>query len=209
MEVDAVNYEQLQEMYAGDEYYWGKEPNGLARRSLELLPDDADGLRAVDIGAGEGRDAVLFAEYGLKTLTIDVSPNGLRKAARLAREKEVDLRVERGDVNTLALSRTFDLIYSIGTTQYIRPANRRRWFNLLQKHTTPGGFNSLFAFVDDPQLARAPDWGTNEYLYAPGELPEYYAGWEVLYSRSFTFDDYSGGEPHEHAAEEYIFRRPF
>lgn len=162
----------------------------------------------MDIGAGEGRDAVLFATHGLETLAIDVAPNGLRKAARLAREKGVDLRVSRGEVNTLALSGTFDLIYSIGTVQYVRPANRRGWFDLLREHTAPGGLNSLFAFVEAPELAPAPDWGTNEHLYAPGELPEHYAGWEVLYSRSFTFDDDSGGASHKHAAEEYVFGKP-
>ena len=195
-------------MYAGEGYYWGKEPNSLARRSLELLPETTDGLRAVDIGAGEGRDAVLFAAHGLETLAIDVAPNGLKKSARLAREKGGDLGVRQGDVNTLALSGALDLIYSIGTVQYVRPANRRRVFGLLQEHTSPGGLNSLFAFVEDFELAPAPDWGTNEHLYTPGELPEYYAGWEVLYSRSFTFDDDTGGAPHKHAAEEYIFGKP-
>lgn len=207
--MNAVNYEQLQQMYAGDEYYWGKERNDLARRSLELLPRSAsDRPRAVDIGAGEGRDAVLFAEDGLGTLAIDIAPNGLQKATRLAREKEVDLRLDLGDVNTLTLSGTFDLIYSIGTIQYVEPANRRTWFDHLQEHTAPGGINSLFAFVDDPELTPAPDWGTNEYLYDPGDLPKYYAGWEILYSRSFIFDDDSSGAPHKHAAEEYIFGKP-
>lgn len=47
----------------------------------------------------------------------------------------------------------------------------------------------------------------DKYLYVPGELPRYYAGWEVLHSRTFIFDDESGGVPHQHAAEEYVFRR--
>ena len=121
-----VSYEQLQRMYAGDEYYWGREPNGFARRALEFLPQspkDAE-LRAVDLGAGEGRDAVFFAKNGLETLAVDVSPNGLEKALRLAREEGVSLRVERGDVDSLELEGPFDLVYSIGTIQYLSPENR-------------------------------------------------------------------------------------
>lgn len=209
LEVSAVSYEQLQQMYAGDEYYWGREPNDLARRSLELLsPDATGGLRAVNIGAGEGRDAVLFAVHGLEALAIDLAPNGLRKAVRLTREKGVDLRVDQGDVNTLSLLGTFDLVYSIGTIQYVEPANRRAWFDHLKEHTAAGGINALFAFIEDPKLSPAPDWGTDEYLYAPGELRDYYAEWSILYSRSFTFDDDSGGVPHQHAAEEYVFLKP-
>ena len=205
-----MGYEQLQQMYAGNEYYWGKEPNGFARRALDLLPESTGGTtrRALDIGAGEGRDAVFFAEHGFETLAVDLAPNALRKAARLAREESVVLHVEQGDVSMLGLSETFTLIYSIGTIQYVKPANRRTWFGNLKEHTAPGGINALFAFVDDPKLPPAPDLMSDEHLYAPGELPDYYAGWRTLYSRSFTFDDDSGGAPHKHAAEEYVFAKP-
>jgi hypothetical protein len=62
--------------------------------------------------------------------------------------------------------------------------------------------------VDHPQVASAPYWGDNEYLYAPGELRSYYEGWECLHARSFVFDDDSSGAPHQHAVEEYVFLRP-
>ena len=197
-------------MYAGDGYYWGREPNEFARRSLSFLPQVSGegGLSAVDIGAGEGRDAVLFAKHGLDTLAIDVAPNGLDKAVRLAREEGVALSVEEGDVNEVELHGPFGLIYSIGTIQYLEPAYREARFDHFKEQTTPGGINALFAFIEDPDIAPAPDWGSNEYLYQPGELRKYYAGWELRYSRSFTFDDDSGGVPHQHAAEEYIFAKP-
>jgi ubiquinone/menaquinone biosynthesis C-methylase UbiE len=83
-----VRYEQLQEIYAGTDYYWGTESNGFAGRAIGFL-DGREGLRALDLGAGEGRDAVFFAEHGLDTLAIDVSPNGLQKAERLARDRGV------------------------------------------------------------------------------------------------------------------------
>ena len=81
-------YDKLQKMYAGKDYYWGKQPNNFARKVLEILDQDtgARRLRAVDLGAGEGRDAALFASRGLDTLAVDVVPNGLRKAVRLAAE---------------------------------------------------------------------------------------------------------------------------
>ena len=58
-----MSYEQLQRMYAGDEYYWGREPNGFARLALQFLAQSPKNLRlrAVDVGTGEGRDAVFFA----------------------------------------------------------------------------------------------------------------------------------------------------
>lgn len=54
------NYERLQQMYSENEYYWGREPNEFAKQGMKFLPRQPGNrrLRAVDIGAGEGRDAV-------------------------------------------------------------------------------------------------------------------------------------------------------
>lgn len=202
-----MRYEQLQEIYAGQDYYWGTEPNGFAETALGFLGGQ-EGLRAVDIGAGEGRDAVLFAERGLETLAVDISPNGLEKAERLARERGVEVETLQGDVNTLALGETFDLVYCIGTVQYIEPANRAQRFERLREQTAPGGIHALLTFVEHPDVPPAPDWGDNEYLYAPDELRGYYEGWECLHARGFVFDDDSGGVPHRHAVEEYVFEKP-
>ena len=198
-------------MYAVKDYYWGKQPNNFARKVLEILDQDtgARRLRAVDLGAGEGRDAALFASRGLDTLAVDVAPNGLRKAVRLARESGVEISVEQGDINIFELVGEWDLIYSIGTIQYIELENRRERFEHFQKHTSLGGINALFAFVDRPDIPSAPDWGDDEYLYTPGELLEHYREWRCLYSRNFTFEDESAGISHQHAAEEYVFQKPW
>ena len=197
-------------MYGGDEYYWGREPNGFARRALGFLPQGPEHPRprAVDVGTGEGRDAVFFAKNNLDVLAVDVAPNGLEKALRLAREEGVKLRVMRADVNSLELEGPLDLVYSIGAIQYLSPENRPARFGHLKERTAPGGLHALFAFVDHPDVAPAPDLTEDEHPYAPGELPGYYAGWEVLHSRAFVFDDDSGGVPHRHAAEEYVFCKP-
>lgn len=206
-----MSYEQLQRMYAGAGYYWGRNPNGFAQRAVGFLPQDPTGdhrPRAVDLGAGEGRDAVYFAKAGLRVLAVDVAPNGLEKAVGLAREEGVELQVERGDMNTLELEGQFDLVYSIGAIQYLLPGNRSSRFGHYKDLTVPGGIHALFAFVDHPDVPPAPDFTEDEYLYAFGELPRYYPEWEILYSRSFVFDDDSDGVPHQHAAEEYVFQKP-
>ena len=56
--------------------------------------------------------------------------------------------VEQGDINTFELVGEWDLIYSIGTIQYIKPENRQERLEHFQEHTSPGGINALFAFVD-------------------------------------------------------------
>lgn len=193
-------------MYAGESFYWGTDHNALAEHAVEHAPDRAD-LRAVDVGAGEGRDAVHLAANGMDVLAVDVARNGLAKAERLAAERGVELHTLLADVNTLSLAAPVDVVYSIGTVQYLRPTERAARFAHLRGRTRPGGVHALFAFVDHG-LPPAPDWGDDEYLYDPGELDDYYEGWETVFADGFVFEDDSGGEPHRHAAEERVFRKP-
>ena len=200
-----MEYDELQERYGREAFYWGTEPNDFARTTAEHAPR---GAKVVDVGAGEGRDAVFFAEQGFDVLAVDIAPNGLEKVERLAEERGVAVGTRVGDINTLELDEPADVIYSIGTIQYLRPATRTERFAHLQQSTRSGGLHALFAFVAHPDVPTAPDWGENEYLYERGELDSYYADWERLDGESFVFEDDSGGESHRHAAEQALYRNP-
>ena len=200
-----MEYDELQERYGREAFYWGREANEFAHTTAEYAPD---GGTIVDVGAGEGRDAVFFAEQGFDVLAIDVAPNGLEKAERLADERGVEIRTRVEDINTLELDEPVDVVYSIGTLQYLRRDVRAERFAHLQRRTRSGGLHAMFAFVDHPDVPPAPDWGENEYHYEPGEIDSYYADWECLDSDAFVFDDDSGGEPHRHAAEQGLYRKP-
>lgn len=202
-----MQYEELQRVYGREEYYWGTEPNALAERTLTHLPEDPSTLTLLDLGAGEGRDAVYFAAEGLDVLAIDVAPNGLEKAERLAADRGVELDTLQADLNDLDPALEVDVLYSAGTLQYLRPEKREPQFDRFKRATSVGGIHSLFAFVDHPEVPPAPDWGDNEFFYRPGEIRRYYDDWELLSSRAFVFEDDSGGEPHRHAAEELLVRK--
>lgn len=66
----------------------------------------------------------------------------------------------------------------------------------------------MFAFVDHPEVPTPPDWTENEHFYAQGELAEYYEEWEIVRVETSVFDDDSGDEPHQHAAEILFARNP-
>ncbi|ELY94862.1 methyltransferase type 12 [Natrialba chahannaoensis JCM 10990] len=200
--------EERERVYGRADYYWGTEPNELARQTVEREPVRADAPAVIDIGAGEGRDAVFFAEQGWTVYAMDVSPNGLEKAAHLAEDRDVTIQPIEADANEASLPEPVDVVYSAGTIQYVRPANREPQFEHFKAKTTPGGLHVLFAFVDHPDVPTPPDWTANEYFYELGELAGYYEDWDVLRVDDLVFDDDSGGEPHQHAAEILFARNP-
>lgn len=196
-----MDFEEREEVYGREAYYWGREPNEMAEETVERASVMNDGLTVVDIGAGEGRDAVFFAEQGWEVYAVDVSPNGLAKTERLADRRGVSLQTVRADANELRLPEPVDVVYSAGTIQYIRPENRARQFAHFKDATVPDGMHAVFAFVDHPEVPTPPDWTDNEHVYERGELADYYDDWESLQHRELVFEDESGGEPHQHAAE--------
>lgn len=202
-----MDHGELSDRYGREEYYWGTEPNDLARRAAEYLAAPERAVVA-DVGAGEGRDAVFFAERGADVYAIDPIPEGLEKAERLAADRGVEVETLRGDVNDLELPEPVDLFYSIGTVQYLRSDEREAQFGHFREATRPGGVHAVFAFVDHPDVPTPPDWGDNEHFYEQGELRGYYDGWELLDEEAFVFDDDSDGEPHQHAAEVVLVRKP-
>lgn len=79
------------ERYAATELVWSSGPNLFVEAELSGLPPG----RAVDLAAGEGRNALWLAEQGWQVTAVDFSAVGLEKGRRLlaAHERARDLHV--------------------------------------------------------------------------------------------------------------------
>jgi 2-polyprenyl-3-methyl-5-hydroxy-6-metoxy-1,4-benzoquinol methylase len=75
------------ERYAGPELVWGSGPNCFVAEELAALPPG----RAIDLGTGEGRNAIWLAERGFTVTAVDFSRVGLARAAGLAAERGVSV----------------------------------------------------------------------------------------------------------------------
>lgn len=75
-----MDQHQWDELYASTELVWTAEANRFVVEELAELPAG----RALDLGAGEGRNAIWLAERGWQVTAVDFSAVGLAKAAELA-----------------------------------------------------------------------------------------------------------------------------
>jgi SAM-dependent methyltransferase len=80
--------------YADSDRVWSGNPN---RRLVEQVEGLTPG-RAVDVGCGEGADAVWLARQGWTTTAVDVSEVALRKTREHAEEAGVEVRTARVDL---------------------------------------------------------------------------------------------------------------
>ena len=77
------------ERYAGRDYLWDVEPNRFVERELAGVAPGS----AIDLAAGEGRNAVWLARQGWDVIAVDFSSVGLDKARRLAADHGVSEHV--------------------------------------------------------------------------------------------------------------------
>jgi len=80
-----VDQHEWDELYASTELVWTAEANRFVAGELADLPPG----RALDLGTGEGRNAIWLAERGWQVTAVDFSAAGLAKAARLAGSRGV------------------------------------------------------------------------------------------------------------------------
>ncbi len=132
---------QWDERYSTSELIWTGRANQFVEQHLaDLAPGTA-----VDLGAGEGRNAVWLAQRGWTVTAVDFSPVGLDKARRLAAEHGVEITVECADATTWAPDGEVDLV----VLSYLQlPAAQQR--TVLERSASwlaPGG--TLFVIAHD------------------------------------------------------------
>lgn len=113
--MDAAGWDRR---YSTTELIWTAEPN-------RFLVDEATGLqpgRALDLGAGEGRNAVWLASQGWQVVAVDFSAVGLEKAADLASRAGVGLDLVVADATDELPEPGFDLIIAL----YLHPPPEQR-----------------------------------------------------------------------------------
>ncbi len=135
--------------YAGDQM-WSGNPNG-------TLVNEISGLtpgRALDVGAGEGGDAVWLAEQGWSVTASDISRRGLARVAAEAERRGLRVECHHADANALDAygAGAFDLV----SAQYAsipRTPDDRAVRNLLNA-VAPGG--TLLVVSHDLEPMRGP-----------------------------------------------------
>ena len=81
------------EPYDREEIAYGSEPSIGVQSIIELMPDDTTTRRALDLGAGAGRDSIALAVAGYHVTSVDLSPRGLERVKQRAEQANVGGRV--------------------------------------------------------------------------------------------------------------------
>jgi len=194
------------DIYKQEEYYWGFKPAPTCFKVLQALPP-VKKLKLLDIGCGEGRNAVFFARNGYDVTAFDLADAGVEKTRKLADKTGVNVKVFKANINEYRLTDKFDIIFSVGTLHYIPKECREEIIANYKDHTKENGIHMLSVFVKKPFIEPAPEGEKSSYKWISGELFTYYHDWELEYSTEEIFDCMSSGNPHKHATNRMLARK--
>lgn len=101
--MDASNWD---ERYAAEDLVWSLAPNAVVVAELTDLPPG----RALDLAAGEGRNALWLAERGFDVEAVEFSPVAIAKAGQLAAHRDLELTFTLADLTAPLTLDTADLV---------------------------------------------------------------------------------------------------
>lgn len=144
---------------------------------IEALRHVAPG-RALDLGCGNGRNALYLALKGFEVTAWDRDEASLGNLARIAGEENLSsLTTARVDLNDAVIDAQYDFILSTVVMMFLQPQAVPALIRRMQQATAPGGYNLIVAAIDSPDM---PSPIPFPFLFKPGELRDAYADWTLL-----------------------------
>jgi SAM-dependent methyltransferase len=160
--------------------FWGTEPSKYVR----MLPQKLATGRVLDLGAGEGKNAIFLGSRGFEVVAVECSDYALTNfRARLRELKDGGgerLRIVQADVNKYLPEGEFDVVIAYGLLHCLSSVIAvHDVVRMMQGCTRLGGLNVVATFTS---VLPVPD--VHGYLeptlLRQGELETLYARWEIL-----------------------------
>lgn len=121
-------------------------------------------FRVLDIGCGQGRDALFIARMGHSVVGIDLSANGIRDLVNTANKESLDIKGIVADIITFIPDGNFDVILIDRTLHMLTVGDRLVVLERLLSHVSNNGWvlisdeRSNIAEFKDILTASANSW---------------------------------------------------
>jgi 2-polyprenyl-3-methyl-5-hydroxy-6-metoxy-1,4-benzoquinol methylase len=157
--------------YKRRSYVYGRSPSPFLAKNYHFIPF---GAKVLDIGMGEGQNAVFLAQKGYQVTGIDISTVAIRKAQYLAKEYGVRIKTITGSVEKYRFKKhSFDAILIFHYVDKAIVDLARRWLK-------PGGVLIMEAYTMEQKDRDNKKEGMEKAYVRKGELLEKFSKERIL-----------------------------
>ena len=166
------------EFYCEPKDYFPKKYNSNPVHSevLEAMQFLSPG-KAMDLGCGQGRNALFLAQQGFDVTAVDQNELALEILQSIVEQEDLEMTVGLYDINSAALTQTYDLIVSTVVLMFLQADRIPAIIQNMQDQTNPGGYNLIVCAMDTEDY---PCQVPFSFTFKEGELADYYKDWELI-----------------------------
>jgi SAM-dependent methyltransferase len=204
--------EAFEVAYRSRDRVFGRRPD---RMLAELVEERGLTGRALDLGAGDGRNSFYLARRGLCVDALEVSPRAVRELQAVARREGLAVWAQEGDVRELGGGRLkrgpsgrggYDLIVADTVLCHLEREEAREAAEEIVALMRPGGWLYASAFAtDDPRESEfAP---LVQSYFAMGEFCGLFGELAPVRCGETSLVDHRHGPAHRHVLLQVVARK--
>ena len=166
------------EFYCEPKDYFPKKYNSNPVHSevLEATESLSPG-KALDLGCGQGRNALFLAQHGFEVTAVDQNELALEILQSIVEQEDLEMTVGLYDINSANLKQSYDLIVSTVVLMFLQADRIPAIIRNMQDQTNPGGYNLIVCAMDTEDY---PCQVPFSFTFKEGELADYYKDWELV-----------------------------
>jgi len=190
----------FEEIYIKEKGYLGTKPHKITTKIISYKKTG----KVLDLGCGEGRDALFLSKKGFKVTAIDISKTGIKNLLKKAKELKVKIIGKVKDITKFNFKIKYDIIISFSVFQFLNKKEVYSIIKKMKKNTKKEGINVISAFNEENPNKNFP------FLFKKGELKEFYRDWKILdYKEFITPIEKHGkaGRTHQHGISMVIAQK--
>jgi tellurite methyltransferase len=193
--------------YANCPCFWGREPGSLVQRLIALAP--LSGQRVLDVGCGEGKNAIHLARLGAKVTAVEISALALANAAKAWFDQDLVTWIQQ-DARAIVLQpESYDVVIMYGLLHCL--ASVREIDDVvsnMKAATRAAGVHVVCALNDRSQdLSAHP--GLHPTLLRHRDYLAFYVDWEILFESDSDLHEVHphNNVPHTHSLTRILVKK--
>ncbi len=205
-----------EEAYRSVESLWGLKPDRTLMEYAKIVPEGV----VLDLGIGEGRNALFFAKMGYEVEGVDISQTAIEKCLQRAETQNLKVKAEIKDLKEMGIAQgKYSLIIAAWVLNFLRKAEADKIADKIKNGLKKDGLVYVGIFSpSDPGYQRAKETLKEVeentfysekrksfiHYFTRDEIVSLFNGFKIIYFVEGTGLDIEHGEPHYHGLIEYM-----